>query len=112
MPNPGPLNGVKVLEFTQIIAGPLSCQLLADLGADVIKIEPLEGEPWRLAQQFIPQESKTYQGLNRGKRSLAIDLGHPDSKAVIYRLIEDIDVVVINYRPDVPSRLGLSLIHI
>ncbi|MBG92869.1 MAG: hypothetical protein CL792_02695 [Chloroflexi bacterium] len=108
MPNPGPLNGVKVLEFTQIIAGPLSCQLLADLGADVIKIEPLEGEPWRLAQQFIPQESKTYQGLNRGKRSLAIDLGHPDSKAVIYRLIEDIDVVVINYRPDVPSRLGID----
>ena len=108
MPNPGPLNGVKVLEFTQIIAGPLSCQLLADLGADVIKIEPLEGEPWRLAQQFIPQESKTYQALNRGKRSLAIDLGHPDAKAVIYRLIEDIDVVVINYRPDVPSRLGID----
>jgi len=104
----GPLNGVRVLEFTQIIAGPLSCQLLADLGAEVIKIEPPQGEPWRLAQQFIPLESKTFQGLNRGKRSLAIDLGHPDSRAVIYKLIEDIDVVVINYRPDVPAKLGID----
>jgi len=108
MSNIGPLSGIRVLEFTQIIAGPLSCQLLADLGADVVKIEPLQGEPWRLAQQFIPQESKTYQALNRGKRSLAIDLRHPDAKAIIYRLIVDIDVVVINYRPDVPSKLGID----
>jgi len=104
----GPLAGVNVLEFTQIIAGPLSCQLLADLGADVIKIEPPSGEPWRLAQQFIPLESKTYQALNRGKRSLAIDLGHPDAREVVYRLVRDIDVVVINYRPDVPARLGID----
>ena len=104
----GPLNGVRVLEFTQIIAGPLSCQLLADLGADVIKIEPPQGEPWRLAQQFIPLESKTYQGLNRGKRSLAIDLAHPESRAVVYRLLEDVDVMVINYRPDVPAKLGID----
>lgn len=104
----GPLSGVRVLEFTQIIAGPLSCQLLADLGAEVVKIEPPHGEPWRLAQQFIPLESKTYQGLNRGKRSLAIDLAHPDSRQVIYKLLEDIDVMVINYRPDVPAKLGID----
>ncbi len=104
----GPLDGVRVLEFTQIIAGPLSCQLLSDLGADVIKIEPPQGEPWRLAQQFIPLESKTYQGLNRGKRSLAIDLAHPDSREVIYKLVQEIDVVVINYRPDVPTKLGID----
>ena len=104
----GPLDGVRVLEFTQIIAGPLSCQLLADLGAEVIKIEPPHGEPWRLNAQFIPLESKTYQGLNRGKRSLAIDLGHPDARDVIYKLIPDIDVVIINYRPDVPARLGID----
>ena len=104
----GPLDGVRVLEFTQIIAGPLSCQLLADLGADVIKIEPPHGEPWRLNGQFIPLESKTYQGLNRGKKSLAIDLEHPDARDVIYRLIPDFDVVVINYRPDVPAKLGMD----
>jgi len=104
----GPLNSVRVLEFTQIIAGPMSCQLLADLGADVIKIEPPHGEPWRLNAQFIPLESKTYQGLNRGKKSLAIDLGHPDARDVIYKLIPDIDVVVINYRPDVPAKLGID----
>ncbi|MBT5773453.1 MAG: CoA transferase [Dehalococcoidia bacterium] len=104
----GPLDGVRVLEFTQIIAGPLSCQLLADLGADVIKIEPPHGEPWRLNAQFIPLESKTYQGLNRGKQSLAIDLGHPDARDVIYKLLPDIDVVVINYRPDVPAKLGMD----
>ncbi len=104
----GPLDGVRVLEFTQIIAGPLSCQLLADLGAEVIKIEPPHGEPWRLNAQFIPLESKTYQGLNRGKQSFAIDLGHPAARDIIYKLIPDIDVVVINYRPDVPEKLGID----
>jgi crotonobetainyl-CoA:carnitine CoA-transferase CaiB-like acyl-CoA transferase len=104
----GPLNGIKVLEFTQIIAGPLSCQHLADLGADVVKIEPPQGEPWRLTAQFLPLESKTYQGLNRGKRSLAIDLAHPDARDVIYKLLEDADVMVINYRPDVPAKLGID----
>jgi formyl-CoA transferase len=104
----GPLVGIKVLEFTQIIAGPAGCQHLADLGADVIKVEPPEGEPWRLSQQFIPLESKTYQSLNRGKRSLAIDLGKPEAQAAIHRLVPTVDVVVINYRPDVAARLHID----
>ena len=62
----GPLDGIKLLEFTQIIAGPMGCQMLSDLGADVIKVEPIEGEPWRLNAQFIPKESVTFLGLNRG----------------------------------------------
>ena len=106
--SPSPLNGIKVLEFTQIIAGPLGCQFLADLGAEVIKIEPLAGEPWRLAAQFIPAESKTFIGLNRGKKSLAINLQDEDSQQVIHRLVKDIDVVVINYRPDVAQRLAID----
>ena len=105
---PGPLHGIKILEFTQIIAGPFGCMLLADQGADVIKVEPPGGEPWRIYQQFMPLESKTYQSLNRSKRSLAIDLGKPEAREVIYRIVKDMDVVVSNYRPDVPARLGID----
>ncbi len=105
---PGPLHGIRILEFTQIIAGPFGCMLLADQGADVIKVEPPSGEPWRIYQQFMPLESKTYQSLNRSKRSLAIDLGKPEAREVIYRIVKDMDVVVSNYRPDVPARLGID----
>ena len=104
----GPLDGIRVLEFTQIIAGPLGCQFLADLGAEVIKIEPPSGEPWRLAAQFIPLESKTFIGLNRGKKSLAINLANEKSREAIHRLVNEIDVVVINYRPDVAKRLEID----
>ena len=105
---PGPLEGVRILEFTQIIAGPLGCMLLADQGAEVIKVEPIEGEPWRLQQQFIPLESKTYQSLNRGKRSLSLNLTRPEAQEIIHRLVPSIDVVVSNYRPDVPARLNID----
>jgi len=104
----GPLTGIRVLDFTQIIAGPMGAQHLADMGADVIKIEPLEGEPWRLTSQFMPGESKAYHVLNRGKRSLALDLGHPDASETVKRLVATIDIVVINYRPDVAKRLGID----
>ena len=104
----GPLDGIRLLEFTQIIAGPMGCQMLSDLGADVIKVEPIEGEPWRLYAQFMPKESVTFLGLNRGKRSFALDLAHPRAREAIHRLVEKIDVVVINYRPDVAARLGID----
>ncbi len=105
---PGPLEGIKVLEFTQIIAGPFGGMLLADMGADVIKVEPVEGEPWRLALQFIPGESKTYMSLNRGKRSLPLNLTDPDATSIVHRMIPDVDVVIINARPDVPAKLGID----
>jgi formyl-CoA transferase len=104
----GPLSGIKVLEFTQIIAGPLGCQILADLGAEVIKVEPPQGEPWRLQGQFIPLESKVFQSLNRGKRSLAINVGDPKAQEAIHRLVREVDVIVINYRPDVAARLRID----
>lgn len=104
----GPLAGIKVLEFTQIIAGPFGGMMLADMGADVIKVEPVEGEPWRVALEFIPGESKTYMSLNRGKRSLPLDLTRPEAVEIIHRMIPDIDVVVINARPDVPDKLGID----
>lgn len=103
-----PLEGIRVLEFTEIIAGPYGGMLLADMGADVIKVEPPGGEPWRFQESFIPNESRTFISLNRGKRSLPLDLNRPEAREIIYKLIPDTDVVVINARPDVPYNLGID----
>jgi formyl-CoA transferase len=104
----GPLAGIRVLEFTQIIAGPFACQHLADMGADVIKFEPIEGEPWRLIQELVPKESRPYASLNRGKRSISLDMNRAESRDVIHRMATDADVVVINYRPGVAEKLGID----
>jgi formyl-CoA transferase len=104
----GPLAGVKVLEFTQIIAGPFCCMILSDMGADVTKFEPIEGEPWRLFVELVPKESRTFASLNRGKRGVAMDMTRPEARTAIYRLVEDTDVVVINYRPGVAEQLGID----
>ena len=104
----GPLAGIRVLEFTQIIAGPFGGMLLADMGADVIKVEPIQGEPWRHTAPFIPNESKTYMSLNRGKRSLPMNLADPDAVEIVHRMMPDMDVVIINARPDVPANLGID----
>ncbi len=104
----GPLSGIRVLDLTQVIAGPLGCMLLSDLGAEVIKVEPPEGEPWRLTSQFFPNESKAYQALNRGKQSLVLDLSRPECQEVVHRLVRTCDVTVINSRPDVAARLGVD----
>jgi len=103
---PGPLDGIRILEFTQIIAAPFGGMLLSDMGAEVIKIEPIEGEPWRLHNQFLPKESRAYISLNRGKKSLPLNLKDPEATAIVHRLIKEIDVVIINARPDVPEKLG------
>lgn len=105
---PGPLDGVKVLEFTQIIAGPFCCMLLSDMGAEVTKFEPVEGEPWRLMAELIPKESRVFASLNRGKRGVAMDLTAPESQAAVHRLVKDADVVVLNYRPGVAEQLGID----
>ena len=105
---PGPLAGVRILEFTQIIAGPFGGMLLADMGAEVIKFEPLEGEPWRQFTELIPGESRTFASLNRGKKDIAIDLRRPEARELIYRLVPEADVVLINYRPGVAESLGID----
>jgi crotonobetainyl-CoA:carnitine CoA-transferase CaiB-like acyl-CoA transferase len=104
----GPLDGVRVLEFTQIIAGPFACQNLADMGAEVIKVEPPDGEPWRQFSQFMPGEAKFFQSLNRGKKSLVLALERTEAQEIIHRLIPQVDVVVVNYRPDVAKRLHID----
>jgi formyl-CoA transferase len=101
----GPLDGVRILEFTQIIAGPLGGMLLSDMGAEVIKIEPPQGEPWRLNAQFVPLESKSYHSLNRGKQGMAMDLRRPECQQAVHKLGETADVVITNSRPGVAEDL-------
>ena len=104
----GPLDGIKVIEFTQIIAGPFGGMLLSDMGAEVIKIEPLEGDPWRMHNEFLPHESRNFIGLNRGKKSLPLNLKTTERLKIVHELIEDTDIVVSNARPDVPAKLGID----
>lgn len=104
----GPLSGVQVLELTQIIAGPFCGMNLADLGADVVKIEPPEGEAMRALGGFMPGESKGFHSLNRGKRSLVVDLHEERGRALVHRLLPAFDVFVINSRPGVAARIGLD----
>ena len=105
---PGALDGIRVLEFTQIIAAPFGGMLLSDMGASVIKIEPIGGEPWRLHSEFLPKESKTFISLNRGKRSLPLDLKTKKGIEIVQKLVMNTDVVIINARPDVPKDLGID----
>lgn len=105
---PGPLDGVRVVDFTEIIAGPLAGRLLADQGADVIKVEPPWGEPWRLTQRFTPTESRTFMTYNRGKRSLPLDLTKDGAAEILKRLVPEMDIALVNFRPDVAAKLGVD----
>ncbi|MSP21825.1 MAG: CoA transferase [Dehalococcoidia bacterium] len=104
----GPLAGIRVLEFSQIVAAPVSGVHLSDLGAEVIKVEPPGGEQSRRSGSIVPNESKGFQALNRGKRSLVVDLQDHRGQELIQRIIKHIDVVTINYRLDVAARLNID----
>lgn len=105
---PGPLHGVKVVEFTEIIAGPFAGMLLSDMGAEVIKVEPPWGDPWRGTQPISPTESRVFMAYNRGKRSITLDLTTDAARDVLARLIPQMDVALVNYRPDVAAKLGVD----
>ena len=104
----GPLAGIRVLELSQIVAGPLAGIVLADLGADVVKVEPLQGENRRNSGAVVPNEGKYFQSLNRGKRSLTVDLSKPEGQALIHRIIPGFDIVLLNYRAGVAERLNID----
>ncbi|MDA1256488.1 MAG: CoA transferase [Chloroflexi bacterium] len=105
----GPLDGVRVVEFSEIIAAPVSGVLLSDLGADVIKVEPPWGDPWRDGGgRFAEHESRAFIAVNRGKRSIQLDLTTDDGRAAAHRLVKTADIVVTNHRPDVPAKLGID----
>ncbi len=105
----GPLTGTRVLEFSQIIAAPLAGMLLADMGADVVKVESPNGDRTRRSGSIAPGTSKRFQWLNRGKRSLVLDLERPEARALVYeRLLPRFDVVMNNFRLNVARSLGID----
>ncbi|MEL6700717.1 MAG: CoA transferase [Pseudomonadota bacterium] len=103
------LQGVKVIDLTRIIAGPFCTQLLADLGADVIKVETPSGDPLRAQGEKVNDFSWYYAGYNRNKKSVALNMRDPDGMAVLKRLLATADVLVENFRPGVLDKMGLSL---
>ena len=107
-PGPRPLEGIRIVDFTRFLAGPLSTALLADLGAEVIKIEPPQGDDYRAIGPFRNGESALFTIVNRGKRSVVLDLKEPAAQALARDLIATAQVVVENFRPGVADRLGIG----
>jgi crotonobetainyl-CoA:carnitine CoA-transferase CaiB-like acyl-CoA transferase len=108
---PGPLAGIKVLDLTSVVSGPLATMFLADQGAEVIKVEPIAGDIARRSRQAISTSgefSAMFVSTNRGKRSLALDLKRPDAVEIMHRLIARTDVLVQNFRPGTMERLGFG----
>ena len=104
----GPLSGIRVLDLSAYIAGPYGCTLLADMGADVLKIEPPSGDNLRKYPSTLEAESRAFLGVNRSKRGLVIDLKREEGLAVLLKLVDKADVLVHNFRPSVPARLGIA----
>src|SRR6266446_1321034 len=108
---PGPLAGIRVLDLTSVVSGPLATMFLADQGAEVIKIEPLGGDITRHSRQSVSASgefSALFVSTNRGKRSLSLDLKRPEAVTIMRKLIARADVLVQNFRPGTMERLGLG----
>jgi len=104
------LEGITVLDFSEYIAGPYCGFLLADLGADVIKIEPPDGSEerrWGNSQRY-KGNTRTSLTMNRGKRSLCLDMGREEARRVVYRLVERADIILQNYAPGAAKKLGID----
>ena len=108
MPAPAPLAGVKVVEFCQVAAGPFCGMLLADYGAEVVKVEPPEGDAMRQWPPVNGGYSENFASVNRGKKSVALDLKNPADRDLARALVLEADVLVENNRPGVMARLGLG----
>ena len=105
----GPLKGVRILDFSRLLPGPLATMLLADMGADVIKIEDPDNPDYiRDFEPMMEGTSAFYYALNRSKKSLAVNYLEQDGKRIIYELVKSADVVVEQYRPGVMKALGLD----
>ncbi|MCE2390241.1 MAG: CoA transferase [Proteobacteria bacterium] len=106
---PGPLDGVRIVDVSQMISGPLASMLLADQGADVIKIEPPGGgDPMRAVGRSLQGIAPTFAVANRGKRSLALDLKRKRGRGILFRLVEGADVFIQNFRPGAAEGIGIG----
>ncbi len=103
-----PLTGIKVLDLTRVVSGPFCTALLADFGADVIKVESREGDPSRVTGIMGEGENPYFVNLNRNKRSITINMKTDEGKEIVRRLAKSSDVLVENFRPGVMKRLGLG----
>ena len=103
-----PFAGIRVVEFGQFVSVPFCAQLLAEGGAEVVKVEALAGDPTRLLRQIAPLETRIFVSRNRGKRSLPLALRNPAAKPVIDRLLHWADVALMNFRPGLADELGLA----
>jgi formyl-CoA transferase len=110
----GALAGVKVVDLTRVLAGPLATMMLGDMGADVIKVEqPGLGDIYRQTGSiYVKGESVNYLSTNRNKRSITVDLGTDGGRAIVTELVRDADVLVENFRPGVMDRLGIGYEHL
>ena len=108
----GALEGIRVLDFTQMMLGPLCTQTLADLGADVVKLErPGNGDWMRqmpMLGEFVGRDSSAFHAFNRNKRSVAVDLKHPQGRELLLEIAPEFDVIAENFRAGVMDRLGLG----
>ena len=104
----GALDGIRVIDLTRILAGPFCTQLLADMGAEVVKIESKAGDPVRRQGVMVDGYSAYFAQFNRNKKSVVLDLRSDEGKASLVRLLERADVVVENYRPGVFAAMGFG----
>jgi crotonobetainyl-CoA:carnitine CoA-transferase CaiB-like acyl-CoA transferase len=105
----GPLDGLRVLDLSRVLAGPFCSMILGDLGAEIIKVEECEGgDQTRTVPPFQEGESHYFLAINRNKKSVALDARTPEGKALLLQMVRECDVVVENFRPGVMDRLGLS----
>lgn len=104
----GKLSGIKVVDLSQFLPGPMLTVMMADQGAEVVKVEPLSGDPVRSQVPFEAGQSVWFRNLNRGKKSIALDLKTDDGRAALWTLVEDADVFIEGFRPGVVARLGFG----
>ena len=103
-----PLSGIKVLDMSRVLAGPFAGRMLCDLGADVVKLEPPEGDVTRFFGRKVGNISGYYHQQNAGKRNISVNLSEPAGVDIVKSLVAQADVLIENFRPDVMGRLGLS----